>query len=499
MAREAQQRGRKNARKEGGRKTAAKKWWHSLPWSEQDPISLEPLRRCKHEPFTLVEEAHHYRFDPQVLAAYLISSSVFVNPLTRRPLDLSDCVRLDSHLAVAGALRQSVARAWELSREPPTGERERLQSEARDVMRSLFAGRNVRDAISSPSSYTANSPVVVDLDEATVVTDANDDSSEAYPALEATSERFELGSEWAARHARTATRTRAEIKPVVQEAPDAAARRKEEMQRTVRARQLAEAFGVQPDDSDVRWPAELLRWAVENDVYVRRLEARLATVVETGRPVDLAPNRDPDLRKHCAKVVEFYCLSADEFEADVRTERRYLRVRRSMKRFRTPRLPSPRLADAAKHTLPARRDRPPAQHRPVQRRRRPPETPNGDAKLAAVETPTASNVWDILHEDEDSSPRQKIHTQPASTYRVDRDDDCPICLVSLGTESDLVTLTCGHTFHAECFSGWSKSTHERSSHSDEIVSHDHLLRTASCPQCRRNHVLTVVQLPQDRW
>lgn len=499
MARELHQ-GRKTARKEGRRKTAAKKWWQSLPWSEQDPISLEPLRRCKIEPFSLEEDAHHYRFDPQVLAAYLISSSVFVNPLTRRPLDLSDCVRLDSHLAAAGALRQSVARAWELSREAPTGERERLQSEARDVMRSLFAGRNVRDAISSPSSYAVNSPAVVDLDDATVVNDANNDSPEAYPALESSSERFELGSEWAARHARTATTTRAEIKPVAPEAPDAAVRRKEVMQRAVRARRLAEAFGVESDDSDVRWPAELLRWAADNDVLVRRLEARIATVVETGRPVDLAPNRDPDLRRQCAKVVEFYCLSADEFEADVRTDRRYLRVRRSLKRFRSPRLPTPRLADAVKHTLPARRDRPIAQHRPIQRRRRPPEPPRGDAKLATFETPTASNVWDILDEDEeDNSPRQKLHKQPTSSYRVDRDDDCPICLVLLGTESDLVTLTCGHTFHSECFSGWSKSTHERSPHSDEVVSHDHLLRTTSCPQCRRNHVLTVVQLPQDRW
>ena len=99
-------------------RTAEKKkreWWKSLPASETDPISLEPLKKLRKAPFVLKEDGHDYRFDGRVLAAYLVSSSVFENPLTRRPLTPANCEALDAHL-VAHALGEArVARALELA------------------------------------------------------------------------------------------------------------------------------------------------------------------------------------------------------------------------------------------------------------------------------------------------------------------------------------------------------------------------------------------------
>eukprot|EP00629_Pelagomonadales_sp_RCC1024_P006754 CAMPEP_0119268234 /NCGR_PEP_ID=MMETSP1329-20130426/6084_1 /TAXON_ID=114041 /ORGANISM="Genus nov. species nov., Strain RCC1024" /LENGTH=234 /DNA_ID=CAMNT_0007268197 /DNA_START=210 /DNA_END=911 /DNA_ORIENTATION=+ len=115
-------------------------WWRSLPASEQDPISLEPLRGLAQAPFELEEGGHKYRFDARVLAAYLVSSNVFANPLTRRPLDAAACARLDGHLAAHGLEARNVARALELSKDSTAArERERanLRNEARAILQAL--------------------------------------------------------------------------------------------------------------------------------------------------------------------------------------------------------------------------------------------------------------------------------------------------------------------------------------------------------------------------
>ena len=256
-----------------------KKWWHALAASEQDPISLEPLRRCKIEPFTLEESSHRYRFDARVLAAYLVSSQQFVNPLTRRPLELRDCVRPHAHLAKNGARGHSVARAWEVSKDASqTGERERLQAEAREVMRALFGGggETVRSQLSRPT------PAVSRADEAALAaetpgaserTAAEEERSvrdEAYPALEVTTRLVEPASAWAARRRAIAPSAPAPAPPAVrrEEAAPRAAMNNEAQ--TERFRRLADAFGVPRDRDTVRWPANLARWATSGDIAAGR-------------------------------------------------------------------------------------------------------------------------------------------------------------------------------------------------------------------------------------
>ena len=88
-----------------------RRWWRQI--SDEDPITLEPLRSLKYPPFPLnttntsgedlhSEDDHrgkgvHY-FDGKALAEYLVSSSDFRNPITRGELTILDCQRLDAYL-----------------------------------------------------------------------------------------------------------------------------------------------------------------------------------------------------------------------------------------------------------------------------------------------------------------------------------------------------------------------------------------------------------------
>ena len=68
--------------------------WKQLPDSIIDPITLEPINELAVEPFKI---GTHY-FDGEALAAYLVASSTFENPLDRKALTRDDCQRLDAHL-----------------------------------------------------------------------------------------------------------------------------------------------------------------------------------------------------------------------------------------------------------------------------------------------------------------------------------------------------------------------------------------------------------------
>ena len=68
--------------------------WKQLPDSVVDPITLEPINELRVEPFKINQ---HY-FDGEALAAYLVASSTFENPLDRKALTRDDCQRLDAHL-----------------------------------------------------------------------------------------------------------------------------------------------------------------------------------------------------------------------------------------------------------------------------------------------------------------------------------------------------------------------------------------------------------------
>ena len=87
-------------------------WWSNL--DDECPITLEPLSDLPYPPFALTDNDDQRRdssltgsdrakcccqyFDGLALAAYVISRSSFVNPLTRASLTYDDCVRLDTYL-----------------------------------------------------------------------------------------------------------------------------------------------------------------------------------------------------------------------------------------------------------------------------------------------------------------------------------------------------------------------------------------------------------------
>ena len=78
-------------------------WWTTL--TEECPISLEPLRTLRYEPFRLRADPAlpHWvsadYFDGAVLASYLVSTGSFYHPISRRELTREDAASLDKYLA----------------------------------------------------------------------------------------------------------------------------------------------------------------------------------------------------------------------------------------------------------------------------------------------------------------------------------------------------------------------------------------------------------------
>ena len=118
----------KTAIAEAGPKKRAskpKKWWKKLAESECDPISLEPLNSLAYAPWVCEEDGHSYYFDPVCLAAYMVSANHFINPLTRRPLERSECAHLDEHLFTHCRAAKTALRAFDLREERESRERQR--------------------------------------------------------------------------------------------------------------------------------------------------------------------------------------------------------------------------------------------------------------------------------------------------------------------------------------------------------------------------------------
>ena len=193
-------------------------WWRELAASETDPISLEPLNRLRVEPFEIDEDGHKMLFDARVLAAYLVSSNVFANPLTRRPLRRETCASLDAHLEKHGRAKDAtVARALDLSRDDDA--QQRLQSVRREaalVLRALFGGdaeslgaRQVRLAEDAArrAERGGGGLVVEDADVGVFQEAAPSaaprppppDSAESYPVLESAPRRRDDAAFWARR------------------------------------------------------------------------------------------------------------------------------------------------------------------------------------------------------------------------------------------------------------------------------------------------------------
>jgi len=139
----------RNSERQSGR------WWTSL--MSDDPISLEPLRCLKYEPFALSSrsgpwQAHHsvtHHFDGRVLADYLVRSKVFCHPITRRNLDRDECCRLDKYLEKNRFPCINVAYAYDHRNDPAAPNTTEQQPEARlepgTILHMLFESNRTDD------------------------------------------------------------------------------------------------------------------------------------------------------------------------------------------------------------------------------------------------------------------------------------------------------------------------------------------------------------------
>lgn len=96
-------------------------WWKTLPPTEECPVSLTPICELVDEPFELTaispsepgaKDGPRHRFDASSLANFLVGSGQFMNPINRRPLEISECRALDKHLGKASV---RVTEAFRLS------------------------------------------------------------------------------------------------------------------------------------------------------------------------------------------------------------------------------------------------------------------------------------------------------------------------------------------------------------------------------------------------
>ena len=274
------------ARATGAPTRSKGQWWRELAASETDPISLEPLNRLRVEPFEIDEDGHKMLFDARVLAAYLVSSNVFANPLTRRPLRRETCASLDAHLEKHGRAKDAtVARALDLSRDDDAQRRlqsERLRAESRRVLAALFGGdaeslgaRQVRLAEDAArrAERGGGGLVVEDADVGVFQEAAPSaaprppppDSAESYPVLESAPRRRDDAAFWA-RRAQAAPRGLFSAAPRPRAAPSTNDRL------LARNRRLADAFGVdrQRAAQTVAWPPALVLCRAQNQPVSRR-------------------------------------------------------------------------------------------------------------------------------------------------------------------------------------------------------------------------------------
>merc|ERR1711966_57565 len=99
-------------------------WWRRL--SDVDPISLEPIKRLRYEPFALgSDETHLNYFDGKLLAEFLVTANSFFHPLSRRELTLQECEQLDNYLHDNRLKRMDVAKAFNQRNESGSSVQER--------------------------------------------------------------------------------------------------------------------------------------------------------------------------------------------------------------------------------------------------------------------------------------------------------------------------------------------------------------------------------------
>mmetsp|Transcript_54 Transcript_54/g.80 ORF Transcript_54/g.80 Transcript_54/m.80 type:complete len:634 (+) Transcript_54:111-2012(+) len=150
--------------------TSQDMWWQKEFNEDQcDPISLEPLCELTYPPFEL---GGHY-FDGVVLATYVVSTSSFVNPMTREQMTRVQCRALDEYLQENDLLLASkspkVTEAFDLSQRTNQGGQvdNSLQREATTLLHSLFGFESYRDQSASEERYIQEEDNFLDEREVT--------------------------------------------------------------------------------------------------------------------------------------------------------------------------------------------------------------------------------------------------------------------------------------------------------------------------------------------
>ena len=93
------------------------RWWVTALAQEDDPISLEPLRKLRYPPFecrtdpSLPHRTSSDWFDGRVLAHYLVATANFVHPISRRELSRVECVKPRVSRLHGEPLKQGVLRS----------------------------------------------------------------------------------------------------------------------------------------------------------------------------------------------------------------------------------------------------------------------------------------------------------------------------------------------------------------------------------------------------
>lgn len=324
-------------------------WWRKLSPEIVDAITLEPICTCRVEPFRL---GQHY-FEAEALAAYLVASGSFVNPLNREDLSAAECEALDAHLVRVRGRRLFVARSRTRALEAVArGEDPATAAEAASVLQSLFQpGRTIRQGLDRdqavPPPVEEPRGPVVDWRAAIRETRAADEARRTRRAAEA------RAAEHAAQTARLAA-----IDAIVGSSSSGFLRVVDE----IKKRGEAVLARERRDLARQAWPDELLDWATKEERKVKTLEDAFQRLLdEPARCRDLAPQRKRD-RRHTHVLAEAYGFETESFD---RSPQRHIRLLKPKQAVLTP--PGILLSDAARDcalappTRPAKR-RPP---RPV--------------------------------------------------------------------------------------------------------------------------------------
>ncbi|KAJ8606327.1 hypothetical protein CTAYLR_010376 [Chrysophaeum taylorii] len=321
------------------------RWWRKL--DDVDPITLEPISQLRCAPFKL---GSHY-FDGKALAAYVVASGSFVNPLTREALSRENCEALDAHIERAG-LRLFVARHAAASHDA-TSRDATASAAAMSILESLFTSAR------SPSLREGLVAVYDSREDETPV--ARSDEM-LFPALGNAPPPARV--DWRSSIEETKRRDLERRLRRAEDARDAAL-----AARVARRAATAAILGYVPPmprlalvdeivaagagarqrelraEADAAWPDDLLQWATRDSKKVGVIEKLLHDLANDPRPASsrALPSQRKTGRRLAHAFAEAYGFETQSFD---RSPERHVRVyKKPTIALRTPEIC---LTDAAK-------------------------------------------------------------------------------------------------------------------------------------------------------